>query len=165
MNNLLINIKKKIDILEEQVIQKNFDDINYLLFDEHLFDTTKKTHNGFFYLDKIKRTYQTLSESMESNDADKIAFFSELLINQIAALTRELSTHHLRSKEPEIIYESLSEKHSRHLDYLRRLEEMKYEFELSSDSLDYQKMATLDNRIYRCEQAIKHIEKQMEDDS
>ena len=42
---------------------------------------------------------------------------------------------------------------------------MKYEFEFSSESIDHIKVATLDNRIYRCEQAIKKIELEMENDS
>jgi Primosomal replication protein priB and priC. len=41
---------------------------------------------------------------------------------------------------------------------------MKYELELSPEAIDYTKIAALDNRIYRCEQAIKKIELDMENE-
>ncbi len=162
MTPLLVKLKQTISQLEQKLTSINLGELNEPCFDEHLFNTRLPSKDSAFYLQKVNQTYQALTDSITLNDIDKISYFSDLLINQITALTREISTHHLRDKQSDPIGESLFEKHSRHLDYLRRLQEMKYEAELTADSLDYRKIATLDNRIYRCEQAIKQLERQME---
>lgn len=166
MKNLLTLLKNQIDQLEQQVNSSEQPEFREYYFDEHLFYTSKMEINLSFYLNKIKQTYQALSDNVIVQKSEQITFLSESLVNQITALTRELATHKLRKKDPEInINETLYEKHSRHLDYLRRLQEMKYELELSPETIDYPKIATIDNRIYRCKQAIKKIELDMENDT
>lgn len=166
MDNLLTSLKKQIDQLEQQVNLSEQLEFREYYFDEHLFNTSKIELNLSFYLNKIKQSYQALSENVRAQKFEQITYLCEALVNQITALTRELATHQLRQKDPKtIIDETLYEKHSRHLDYLRRLQEMKYELELSPESLDYIKIASLDNRIYRCKQAIKKIELDMENDT
>ncbi|MDF7667855.1 primosomal replication protein [Orbaceae bacterium ESL0727] len=159
---LLTKLKQQIDALEQQATQINLTDIDEFYFDEHLFDKPSIVNNSDFYITKIRQTYQALSDNISQQNTDKINFLTETLLNQITALTRELSTHHLRIKEPVTLYESLPQKHARHLDYLRRLQEIKFTQELDADHIDHAKIAAIDNRIYRCEEAIKKIEIAME---
>ena len=166
MQKFLEKLKNQINALEQEINLTDQQPFQEHYFDEHLFNTSKIESNNQFYLDKIKQTYQALCDAALSQKLDQIEFLSEKLIDQITALTREIATGHLRKQPTDyLIQETLAEKHSRHLDYLRRLQDMKYEFELSSESIDHIKVATLDNRIYRCEQAIKKIELEMENDS
>ena len=166
MQKFLEILKNQINALEQEINLTDQQPFQEHYFDEHLFNTSKIESNNQFYLDKIKQTYQALYDAALSQKLEQIEFLSEKLIDQITALTREIATGHLRKQPTDyLIQETLAEKHSRHLDYLRRLQDMKYEFELSSDSVDHIKVATLDNRIYRCEQAIKKIELEMENDS
>ena len=166
MQNFLEKLKNQINVLEQKVNLSDQQSFKEHYFDEHLFNTSKIESNNQFYLDKIKQTYQALCDAALSQKLEQIEFLSEKLIDQITALTREIATGHLRKQPTDyLIQETLAEKHSRHLDYLRRLQDMKYEFEFSSESIDHIKVATLDNRIYRCEQAIKKIELEMENDS
>ena len=166
MQKFLEILKNQINALEQEINLTDQQPFQEHYFDEHLFNTSKIESNNQFYLDKIKQTYQALYDAALSQKLEQIEFLSEKLIDQITALTREIATGHLRKQPTDyLIQETLAEKHSRHLDYLRRLQDMKYELELSSDSVDHIKVATLDNRIYRCEQAIKKIELEMENDS
>lgn len=168
MSNLLTILKKQIDTLEQKIQMAEQSKYQEYYFDEHLFATNKIETDLIFYLDKIKQTYQALYNNVQAQQLERINFLSEMLVNQITALTRELATHQMRKTLPDIddiIEETLYEKHSRHLDYLRRLQEMKYELALSKDVVDHKQIASLDNRIYRCEQAIKKIELDMENDS
>lgn len=167
MQKRLASLKKQIDILEQQVNISEQQNYQEHYFDEHLFNTTKINTNNAFYLEKIKQTFQALVNNVMNQKDEQIVYLSEMLVNQITALTRELSTHQLRKKEESKLsfQETLSEKHCRHLDYLRRLQEMKYELLLSAESIDPIKIATLDNRIYRCEQAIKNIEQELDTES
>ncbi|OCG21423.1 MULTISPECIES: primosomal replication protein PriC [unclassified Gilliamella] len=165
MANLLTTLQNQIDKLEQQINLTNEQQFHEPYFDEQLFQTTKIVTDKTFYLEKIKQTYQALVANIESEKIEQMTFLSETLVNQMAALTRELATHNLRQKKSQpIIEETLAQKHMRHLDYLRRLQEMKYELELSPEIINQSKIATLDNRIYRCEQAIKKIEFDMECD-
>ncbi|OCG00861.1 primosomal replication protein PriC [Gilliamella sp. wkB112] len=166
MSKLLTTLQQQIEVLEQTIKVVDFADYQEYYFDEQLFFSNKIIEDKNFYLEKIKQTYQALAENVRLQNIEQITFLSEVLVNQITALTREIATHKLRqNKTKTIIEETLAEKHSRHLDYLRRLQEMKYELELSPEGMDYKKIATLDNRIYRCEQAIKKIENDLENDS
>ncbi|KFA58539.1 hypothetical protein A9G48_10830 [Gilliamella sp. wkB18] len=165
MPNLLNRLKTQIDMLEQQITLSEQKQYQEHYFDEHLFHTSKIVTDNAFYLEKIKQTYLSLVHHVMSQKFEQITFLSETLVNQITALTRELATHQLRKKEQDsLIEETLYEKHSRHLDYLRRLQEMKFELELSPEFIDPVKIASLDNRIYRCEQAIRKIELEIESD-
>lgn len=167
MSNLLTILKKQIDTLEQKIQMTEQSEYQEYYFDEYLFATNKIETDLIFYLDKIKQTYQALYNNVQNQQVERISFLSEMLVNQITALTRELATHQMRKTlhDIDIIDETLYEKHSRHLDYLRRLQEMKFELALSKDVVDHKQIASLDNRIYRCEQAIKKIELDMENDS
>ncbi|OCG04334.1 hypothetical protein A9G15_04340 [Gilliamella apis] len=165
MQNFLEKLKEQINQLEQQINLADQPAYQEHYFDEHLFNSSKIEVDFQFYIDKIKLTYQSLCDAALTEKLSQIEFLSEKLIDQITALSRELATVHLR-KQPTsyVIKETVAEKHSRHLDYLRRLQEMKYELELSPEAIDYTKIAALDNRIYRCEQAIKKIELDMENE-
>ncbi|MCX8649493.1 primosomal replication protein [Gilliamella sp. B2776] len=166
MQKFLGKLKSQINALQQEINLSDQQPFQERYFDQHLFNTSKIESNNQFYLDKIKLTYQAICDAALSQKFSQIEFLSEKLIDQISALTRELATGYLRQQRTNcIIQETLAEKHSRHLDYLRRLQDMKYEFELSSESINHIKVATLDNRIYRCEQAIKKIELEIENDS
>lgn len=165
MQNFLEKLKEQINQLEQQINLSDQPAYQEHYFDEHLFNSSKIEVDFQFYIDKIKLTYHSLCDAALTEKMSQIEFLSEKLIDQITALSRELATVHLR-KQPTsyVIQETVAEKHSRHLDYLRRLQEMKYELELSPEAIDYTKIAALDNRIYRCEQAIKKIELDMENE-
>lgn len=165
MANLLTILRKQIDKLEQQINLANDQQFQEPYFDEQLFQTNKIVTDKTFYLEKIKQTYQVLVANIKLEKVEQITFLSDKLVNQIAALTRELATQNLRQKGfQNIIAETLAQKHMRHLDYLRRLQDMKYELELSPEIINQSKIAALDNRIYRCEQAIKKIEFEIEND-
>ncbi|OCG58540.1 hypothetical protein A9G37_06630 [Gilliamella sp. GillExp13] len=165
MANLLTILRKQIDKLEQQINLANDQQFQEPYFDEQLFQTNKIVTDKTFYLEKIKQTYQVLVANIKLEKVEQITFLSDKLVNQIAALTRELATQNLRPKGfQNIIAETLAQKHMRHLDYLRRLQDMKYELELSPEIINQSKIAALDNRIYRCEQAIKKIEFEIEND-
>ncbi|OCG08823.1 hypothetical protein A9G13_01815 [Gilliamella sp. wkB178] len=166
MPELLTTLQQQIDVLEQTIKTAELTEYQEYYFDEQLFFNNKIVTDKNFYLEKIKQTYQALADNVKLQNLEQIIFLSETLVNQITALSREIATHKLRhTKATTIIEETLAEKHSRHLDYLRRLQEMKYELELSPEVMDYKKMAALDNRIHRCEQEIKKIEYDLEDDS
>ncbi|KDN10898.1 MULTISPECIES: primosomal replication protein PriC [unclassified Gilliamella] len=165
MANLLTILRKQIDKLEQQINLANDQQFQEPYFDEQLFQTNKIVTDKTFYLEKIKQTYQVLVANIKLEKVEQITFLSDKLVNQIAALTRELATQNLRQKGfQNIIAETLAQKHMRHLDYLRRLQDMKYELELSPEIINQSKIAAIDNRIYRCEQAIKKIEFEIEND-
>ncbi|MCO6548758.1 MAG: primosomal replication protein [Gilliamella sp.] len=165
MANLLTILQKQIDKLEQQINLANEQLFQEPYFDEQLFQTNKVVTDKTFYLEKIKQTYQVLVTNIKLEKVEQITFLSDKLVNQIAALTRELATQNLRKKGfQNIIAETLAQKHMRHLDYLRRLQNMKYELELSPEIINQSKIAAIDNRIYRCEQAIKKIEFEIEND-
>ncbi|MFQ0971691.1 primosomal replication protein PriC [Gilliamella sp. BG1] len=165
MANLLTILQKQIDKLEQQINLANEQLFQEPYFDEQLFQTNKVVTDKTFYLEKIKQTYQVLVANIKLEKVEQITFLSDKLVNQIAALTRELATQNLRKKGfQNIIAETLAQKHTRHLDYLRRLQNMKYELELSPEIINQSKIAAIDNRIYRCEQAIKKIEFEIEND-
>ncbi|MCX8618211.1 primosomal replication protein [Gilliamella sp. B2923] len=163
MQKFLAQLDAQITALEQQIKLSDQQPFQEHYFDEQLFNQPKIATNCDYYLEKIKLTYQALCDSVHSNKLEQMTFLSDKLINQMTALTRELATHQLRqNKSDTVFHETLYEKHSRHLDYLRRLQEMKYELELSAEPIDHVKIATLDNRIYRCEKAIEAIELEME---
>ncbi len=131
------------------------------------------THNINDYLSEIYANYHAIRQRVTLNQQKHISFLSERLINQIAALTREIATRSLNpitytghQNNEEDIYQKLA----RHQDYQRRLHAMIRDKQLqlskqlySEDKIRLQReIATYDNRLARCQYAIKQIERQIE---
>lgn len=166
MNKLLNKIKQQITVISTLINQDKYRQ-QTAFFDPHLFISATSPQYYRTYLDEVNQNFLSLTSAVEKNQAEKAEFLSEKLINQISALTRALANDHRVTNE--IITqetESLSQKYARHLDYLRRLQTMKYEIEYQikqapssqkKQQLD-QENARLDSRINRCQKAITELE-------
>lgn len=124
------------------------------------------------YLLELQKNHQQLQESVRENNTERVRWLAERVVSQMAALQRELATETLRSKEqPEAPakksrYESLAE----HQDFERRLQAMVADREsllgqqttLPQQKKLQQEIAALEGRLQRCRQALKRIEREIE---
>lgn len=139
-------------------------------FDMSLFGNVPPKANYQFYLKEINQNYQKLCELIERNNIlpclEAIEYLTQRLINQIEALNRQLANIQTNDEPAKTNQspQSLYERYNTNLDYLRRLQASKYELELSSNIADKSKIALLNQRIYHCQQAIKQIELEIEQD-
>ncbi|OON37501.1 prephenate dehydrogenase [Izhakiella australiensis] len=122
-------------------------------------------------LQEAERNMAQLSQAVAHNRSEQVAWSAERLVQQIAALERELATQSLRQSEPaeaepgKTLYERLSE----HQDYERRLQAMiadrekQLEQGTSASAPQVQReIAALEGRLQRCRQALKNIERRIE---
>ncbi|SFN36464.1 restart primosome assembly protein PriC [Izhakiella capsodis] len=122
-------------------------------------------------LREAERNMTQLSHAVAHDRSEQVAWSAERLVQQIAALERELATQSLRKTEPahaepgKTLYELLSE----HQDYERRLQAMIADRErqleqcASSGAPKLQReIAALEGRLQRCRQALKKIERRIE---
>lgn len=131
------------------------------------------SHNLNDYLSEINVNYFALKRMVEKKQNINISFMSERLIEQIAALTREIATRpHQQTKKSgnKTTKEDVYQKLARHQDYQRRLQDMIRDKQLELTKQTYQQekirlqqeIASYENRLYRCQYAIKQIERQIE---
>lgn len=163
---LLQQLSLKINELNEKAKHYQHIHLPISCFDEQLFKPSSIKRTGYqHYLDEIKNYHQKLQQLIEQdtqllNHVAQIDFLTEKLINQIAALSRELVTHQPKHKKTETENLTIFEKHAQYLGYLRKLEWMKSE--LITNGSSQQKIQQIEERISRCQNAIDAVEHEIE---
>lgn len=124
------------------------------------------------YLLEVQQTMTQLKQSVQDNRAERVAWMAERVVLQMGALQRELATQTLRSREAEPVVEkeNLYEKLSQHQDFERRLRAMIADREsllaiqetLAQQQQLQRELAALEGRLQRCMQALKRIERSIE---
>lgn len=168
LEHLLQRLSHLIERLASQ-INEHPNKSEQCLFSPGLFQSL--SHNLNDYLSEINTNYFTIKRMVEKKQNINISFLSERLIEQIAAITREIATRPLQQTEKyrnnkEDIYQKLA----RHQDYQRRLQDMIRDKQLILNKQIYQhekiqlqqEIASYENRLSRCQYAIKQIERQIE---
>ncbi|CAO97523.1 primosomal replication protein PriC [Erwinia tasmaniensis] len=124
------------------------------------------------YLLEIRQNLARLTQSVSDNRTVSVAWMSERVVLQIGALQREIATQKMRSGEarPVALKENLYEKLAEHQDFERRLRAMIGDREsllAQQETLIQQQqlqreLAALEGRLQRCLQALKRIERAIE---
>lgn len=124
------------------------------------------------YLLEIRKTLAQLTQSVNDNRTESVAWMAERVVLQMSALQREIATQKMRSSEhgPVPIKENLYEKLAEHQDFERRLRAMIGDREsllAQQETLRQQQqlqreLAALEGRLQRCLQALKRIERAIE---
>lgn len=124
------------------------------------------------YLQEVQQTMLQLQQSVQDNRADRVAWMAERVVLQMGALQRELATQTLRASEarPVVEKENLYEKLSQHQEFERRLHAMIADREsllVMQETQEQQRhlqreLAALEGRLQRCRQALKRIERSIE---
>lgn len=138
-------------------------------FDRKLFATPSTQLKD--YLQEVHVNMDKLQSCVEQARADQVSFLAEKLVEQIAALQRELATKELRQTEqqqPEA--ENFYQKLATHQDYERRLQAMINDREsqhaqqttLVGQQKLQREILALEGRLQRCRQALVRIERVIE---
>ncbi|MEN5016475.1 primosomal replication protein [Erwinia sp. Eh17-17] len=124
------------------------------------------------YLLEVRQTMAQLKQSVKDNRSESVAWMAERVVLQMSALQRELATQKLRSSEsrPTPVRENLYEKLAEHQDFERRLRAMISDREsllgvqetLVQQQQLQREVAALEGRLQRCLQALKRIERGIE---
>lgn len=124
------------------------------------------------YLLEIRKTFEQLKQSVQDNRMESVAWMAERVVLQMSALQRELATQTLRSNESQAVpvKENLYEKLAEHQDFERRLRAMIDDREsllavqetLAQQQQLQREVAALEGRLQRCLQALKRIERAIE---
>lgn len=124
------------------------------------------------YLLEVRQTLAQLAQSVRDNRTESVAWMAERVVLQMSALQREVATQKMRSSErrPAPIKENLYEKLAEHQDFERRLRAMIGDREsllAQQETLIRQQhlqreLAALEGRLQRCLQALKRIERAIE---
>lgn len=174
--NLFNQLTQQLEQLSQKIACVTDNETEYL-FDPHLFQPPTQIKGQLsilqHYLAQIKKNVAYLKQTIDNDQPEKVAYLTEKITNQIIAMHRELATQSLRKIPPVKVKETRYETHCRYLEYQRRLNSMKQELEYTLNTTTYstqrqhiiQKIAALDGRLYRCQQAIAKLEKQLENDN
>ena len=138
-------------------------------FDRKLFVTHSTQLKD--YLLEVQENMDKLQHCVEQARTDQVAFMAEKLVEQLAALQRELATSELRKKErqpPEA--ENFYQKLATHQDYERRLQAMINDREnqhavqttLAGQQKLQREILALEGRLQRCKQALTRLERIIE---
>ena len=138
-------------------------------FDKKLFATHSTQLKD--YLLEVRANMDKLQRSVEQARAEQVAFLAERLVEQLAALQRELATKELRKSErqqPEA--ENFYQKLATHQDYERRLQAMINDREnqhavqttLAGQQKLQREILALEGRLQRCRQALIRLERIIE---
>lgn len=124
------------------------------------------------YLLEVRQTFEQLKQSVKDNRTERVAWMAERVVLQMSALQRELATQKLRNNEPRTVpvKENLYEKLAEHQDFERRLRAMIGDREsllsaqetLAQQQQLQREIAALEGRLQRCLQALKRIERGIE---
>ncbi|MEZ2684447.1 primosomal replication protein PriC [Proteus vulgaris] len=164
--------KKQIDNLAETLAPIANKKIAAPCFDTALFHRRSDSLGG--YMQQIRDNFTQLIACVEAQRSLQVKFLATQILQQIEALTRELSTQTLRKQENQLTQRKKSvdlyQKLAQHQDYERRLHAMIQDRELSltqaqsfMQQQELQKeIAALENRLARCKNALFSIEKSIE---
>jgi len=124
------------------------------------------------YLLEVQQTMTQLKQSVQDNRPERVAWMAERVVLQMGALQRELATQKMRGGEQPPVEgkENLYEKLAQHQDFERRLREMIKDREillavqetLAQQQQIQRELAALEGRLQRCLQALKRIERGIE---
>ncbi|MTD27073.1 primosomal replication protein PriC [Erwinia sorbitola] len=124
------------------------------------------------YLLEIRQTLEQLKQSVKDNRTESVAWMAERVVMQMSALQRELATQTMRSNESRAapVKENLYEKLAEHQGFERRLRAMISDREsllatqetLAQQQQLQRELAALEGRLQRCLQALKRIERGIE---
>lgn len=124
------------------------------------------------YLLEVRQTLEQLKQCVRDNRTEGVAWMAERVVLQMSALQRELATQTLRSSESRAapVKENLYEKLAEHQDFERRLRAMIADREsllavqetLAQQQQLQREVAALEGRLQRCLQALKRIERGIE---
>ena len=141
-------------------------------FDTALFHRRSDSLGG--YMQQIRDNFTQLIACVEAQRSQQVKFLATQILQQVEALTRELSTQTLRKQENLLSQRKKStdlyQKLAQHQDYERRLSSMIQDRELEltqaqgfTRQQELQKeIAALENRLARCKNALYSIEKSIE---
>lgn len=169
----LSQLENKITQLTEQMNSLNKTGLATPCFDVQLFHYQGPLLDGYApYLIELNNNYQKLVHLVNLNskevdsDITPIIFLSELIVNQLTALQRELSTQSLRKSEKSVeAVQTLDEQYAKNLGYLNQLETMKYQLQQSkelSESEQNKKLNIIEERIVRCRHYLFTLEQRIE---
>ncbi|WP_299998109.1 primosomal replication protein PriC [uncultured Cedecea sp.] len=138
-------------------------------FDKKLFTTHSTQLKD--YLLEVRANMEKLQHSVEQKRTAQVAFLAEKLVEQLAALQRELATKELRKNEwqqPEAV--NFYQKLATHQDYERRLQAMindrENQYAVQETRVGQQKLQreilALEGRLQRCRQALTRLERIIE---
>ncbi|EMH9751869.1 primosomal replication protein PriC [Proteus mirabilis] len=164
--------KKQIDNLAETLAPIANKKIAAPCFDTALFHHRSDSLGG--YMQQIRDNFTQLITSVEAQRSQQVKFLATQILQQIEALTRELSTQTLRKQENQLSQRKKSvdlyQKLAQHQDYERRLQSMIQDRELALTQAQgfvrqqelQKEIAALENRLARCKSALVSIEKSIE---
>lgn len=125
-------------------------------------------------MQQIRDNFTQLITCVEAQRSQQVKFLATQILQQIEALTRELSTQTLRKQENQLSQRKKSvdlyQKLAQHQDYERRLQSMIQDRELALTQAQsfvrqqelQKEIAALENRLARCKSALVSIEKSIE---
>lgn len=164
--------KKQIDNLAEALVPIANKKIAAPSFDTTLFHRRSDSLGG--YMQQIRDNFTQLIACVEAQRSQQVKYLATQILQQIEALTRELSTQNLRKQENQLTQRKKSvdlyQKLAQHQDYERRLHAMIQDRELSLTQCQHftqqqelqKEIAALENRLARCKSALFSIEKSIE---
>jgi len=168
--NLLAQLAEKLEELAQAITPHANKRTPKARFDSQLFHC-HTTRLGDYLLE-VRQSLALLTQSVNGQRTERVAWMAERVVLQISALQRELATLKLRSSEtqPEPEQENLYEKLAKHQDYERRLRAMVADREsqlarqetLAQQQTLQREIAALEGRLQRCLQALKRIEHAIE---
>lgn len=138
-------------------------------FDKKLFATHSTQLKD--YLLEVRANMDKLQHSVEQKRTEQVAFLAEKLVEQLAALQRELATKELRKSErQQSEAENFYQKLATHQDYERRLQAMINDREnqhagqttLAGQQKLQREILALEGRLQRCKQALTRLERIIE---
>lgn len=167
--SLLQMLHTRIEELAEAIAPLSQQRTSQARFDKKLFATHSTQLKD--YLLEVRENMDKLQHSVELARTDQVAFLAEKLVEQLAALQRELATTDLRKSEkqqPEA--ENFYQKLATHQDYERRLQAMINDREsqhaVQTTLVGQQKLQreilALEGRLQRCKQALTRLERVIE---
>lgn len=167
----LAKLNDKITSLSQQFASLSSKKIYEPCFDAQLFNYQSVLLNGYNpYLSELESNYQKLTKLIlkenQNHYLEQIVYLSDLIVKQLTALQRELSTLSLRKTKNRVQTEqTLHEQYAKNQGYLNRLEAMKYQLKQDlNDQPDEQakQLTVIDQRIANCRQALMLIEQRIE---
>ncbi|WP_380184267.1 primosomal replication protein PriC [Kalamiella sp. sgz302252] len=168
--HLLEQLQAKLEELAQAVAPHANKQTPKARFDSQLFHC-HSTRLGD-YMQEVRQSLLLLRQSVNGQRTERVAWMAERVVLQMSALQRELATLKLRSREtpPEPEQENLYEKLAKHQDYERRLRAMVADREsqlgqqetLAQQQKLQREIAALEGRLQRCLQALKKIERAIE---
>ncbi|WP_160142730.1 primosomal replication protein PriC [secondary endosymbiont of Ctenarytaina eucalypti] len=137
-------------------------------FDHLLFATRSNRLSD--YMSESRTTLSRLSRAVEIGQADRVRWLSQRLIDQMSALSRQLTLNNISQNPSSDAEEDIYALLAKHQNYERRLQAMiRDRYSLCSTENDHvnacrlqKEIAALGGRLQRCQEALTRVEYQIE---